>query len=225
MFARVLRVKFEVAVVVVLELLVLVGLRGERDGGRQGDAEVTHLVAVDIEDGYVNDNLRLGPVEIVEELLREKKLVRRGAHDDGVLAGNEGDLGAGIEKVADRGLNLVGIGLLGGVCEVEGLDGYRVEVRALGTGVLGDEDGVGGNRLVKSSGDSSDDAESVGPGDIVEIDRDALGAVVGIKENVETGGLADGLIDDLDIFDHVKGDEIVGDGLEFDGTGDLTKLT
>ena len=31
---------------------------------------------------------------------------------------------------------------------------------------------------------------------------------------------ADGLIDDLDVFDGVDGDGIVGDGLELDGTGD-----
>ena len=57
-------------------------------------------------------------------------------------------------------------------------------------------------------------------GDVGEIDGDALGGVVGIEEDVEAGGLADGLIDDLDVFDHVQGDGIVRDGLELDGPGD-----
>ena len=39
--------------------------------------------------------------------------------------------------------------------------------------------------------------------DIGEVDRDALGGVVGIEEDVEAGGLADGLIDDFDVLDHV----------------------
>ncbi len=66
-------------VVVVVPLVVLVPLevvcgagsclRGERDGLRQGDAEGANLVTIDIEDGYVDNDLRLGSVEIVEELL------------------------------------------------------------------------------------------------------------------------------------------------------------
>ncbi len=67
------------------------------------------LVAVDLEDGDVDDDLRAGAVEVVHELLREEKLVGRGAQDDGVLAGDERDLDAGIEQVADSGEDFVGV--------------------------------------------------------------------------------------------------------------------
>ena len=56
---------------------------------------------------------------------------------------------------------------------------------------------------------------------LVEVDGDALGGVVGIEEDVEACGFADGLIDDLDVFDHVNcGDGVVETWLELDGTGD-----
>ena len=60
-----------------------------RDGLRQGDAEVALDVLVDLEDGDVDDDFGAGTVEVVQQLLREEQLVRRGAHDDGVLAGDE----------------------------------------------------------------------------------------------------------------------------------------
>ena len=91
-----------------------------------------------------------------------------------------------------------------GVGEIEGLDGLLVEVGALGAGVLGDEDGVGGDGLVEGAGEGADDAEGVGPADVGEVDGNALGGVVGIEEDVEAGRFADGLVDDLDVLDHVK---------------------
>ena len=76
-----------------------------------------------------------------------------------------------------------------GVGEIEGLDGLLVEVGALGAGVLRDEDGVRGDGLVEGAGDGADDAERVREGDVGEVDRDALGGVVGIEEDVEAGEL------------------------------------
>ncbi len=188
---------------------------------RQRDAEVALDVAVDFEDGDVDDDFGAGAVEVVQELLREEQLIGRGAHDDGVLAGNEIDLDAGIEQVADGDDDFVGVVLLAGVGEIEGLDGLLVEVGALGAGVLGDEDGVGGDGLVEGAGEGADDAEGVGPADVGEVDGNALGGVVGIEEDVEAGGFADGLVDDLDVLDHVDGrDGIVGERLEFNGAGD-----
>ena len=64
-------------------------------GGRQaeglgeGDAEIADLVAVDLKHGDVDDDLGLGAVEVVEELLREQELIGGGAQDDGVLGGDE----------------------------------------------------------------------------------------------------------------------------------------
>ena len=85
----------------------------------------------------------------------------------------------------------------------------------------GDEDGVGGDGLVEGAGEGADDAKGVGPADVGEVDGNALGGVVGIEEDVEAGRFADGLIDDLDVFDHVDcGDGVVGERLEFNGAGD-----
>ena len=82
---------------------------------------------------------------------------------------------------------------------------YVVEIAALGAVVLCDEDGVRGDGLVEGAGGDADDAQGVGERDVGEVDGDALGGVVGVEEDVETRGLADGLIDDLDVFDHVDG--------------------
>ncbi len=58
----------------------------------------------------------------------KEQLVGSGAHDDGVLAGDEIDLDAGVEQVADGDDDFVGVVLLAGVGEVEGLDGLLVEI-------------------------------------------------------------------------------------------------
>ena len=79
---------------------------------RKGDADIAHLVAIDLEDGDVDDDFGAGAVEVVEEFLSEEQLVRRGAHDDGVLAGDEVDLDAGVEQVADGDDDFVGVVLL-----------------------------------------------------------------------------------------------------------------
>ncbi len=78
----------------------------------QRDAEVADLVAADFEHGDVDDDFRPGAVEIVDELFREDELVGRGAQDDGVLAGDEEDLDAGVEQVAQRDEDFVGVVLL-----------------------------------------------------------------------------------------------------------------
>ncbi len=166
-------------------------------------------VAIDFKDGDIDYDFGPGAVEVVQHLLRDEQLVRRSAHDDGVLAGNDIDLDAGIEQIANGHDELVGVVGLAGVGEVEGLYGLLVEVGTLGAGVLRDEDGVGGDGLVKSAGEGADDAQSVGPTDVGEINRNALGGVVGIEEHVDPGCLADGLIDDLDVLDHVQRDGVV----------------
>ena len=117
--------------------------------------------------------------------MREEELVRRSAHDDGVLAGNEIDLDAGVEQVADGDDHFVGIVLLTGIGEIEGLDSLLVEIGALGARVSGDEDGVRRDGLVEGAGDGADDAKSVREGDVGEVDGDALGAVVRIEEDVK----------------------------------------
>ena len=122
-----------------------------RDGLRQGDAEIAHPVAVNLKNGDIDDDLRTGAIEIVEELLREQELVRSGPDNDGVLTGDEVDLGAGIEDVAEGLSDFVLVGLLAGVSEVEGLDGGRIEVGVLGAGVLRDEDGIRGDRFIEGA--------------------------------------------------------------------------
>ena len=204
-----------VEVVVVLEAC---GVRVMRLG--EGDAEVADLVAVDFEDGDIDDDLGAGAVEIVDDLLREEKLVGRGAEDERVLRRDGVDLDGGVEDVADGGEDLVEVVGLRDVGEVEGLDGELVEVGALLAVVGGDEDGVRGDGLVEGSGEGADDAEGVHPGDVGELDGDALGLVVGVEEDVEAGRLADGAVDGLGVFDGVEGDGILRDGLKLDGAGD-----
>ena len=139
------------------------GLGSDADGGGKRDPDIALDVAADLEDGDVDDDFGTGTVEIVQQLLGEEELVWRGAHDDGVLAGDEVDLDAGVEEITDGHDDFIGVVLLAGVGEVEGLDGLLVELGALGAGVLGDEDGVRGNGLIEGAGDGADDAQGIGP--------------------------------------------------------------
>ena len=149
--------------------------------------------------------------------LGEHQLVGSGAHDDGVLAGNTIDLGVG-KYVAQGGLNVVEVVLLPGVGEVEGLNGLLVELGALGAGVGCDKDGVLSDWAPEGVGEGADDAERVHEIDVVEIDLNALAGVVGVEEDIDTGGAADGLVDGFGVFTaHVQGKGLVGDGLEFGG--------
>ncbi len=124
-------------------------LRRNGDRLRERDSEVSLKVFIDLKDGNIDYDFGSGPVEIVQQLLGEEQLVRGRTHDDGVLAGDEVDLDAGVEQVADGDEDFVGIVLLAGVGQVEGLDGLLIEIGALGAGVLGDEDGVGGDGLCR----------------------------------------------------------------------------
>ena len=65
----------------------------------------------------------------------EDEVLGRGAHDDGVLRGDEDDLVFRREYVAQGGDDLVGVGLLGCVGEEEGLNGDVVDVVMLGGAV------------------------------------------------------------------------------------------
>ena len=81
----------------------------------------------------------------------------------------------------------------------------------------GDEDGVGGDGPPEGVGHGADDAQRVQERNVVEVDLDALGGVVGIEEHIDAGGLADGLVDDLGVLGHVQRERLVRDGLELDG--------
>lgn len=194
------------------------GLWGEANRLRQGETEVAHLVAIDFENRYIDHHFGAGSVKVVDELLGEEKLIWRGAHHDSVLTGNEINFSAGVEKVTNGSKNFVGIVLLTDVGEIKGLDSLLVEFGSFGAGVLGDEDGIAGDGLVKGIGDGADNAQGVRQSDIGEIDGDAFGGVVGVEENVESGQLSNGLIDDFGVFDRMESDGVVRDWLELDGT-------
>ena len=68
---------------------------GDADAAGPRDAERPLPVLAYLEDGDVDDNLAARLVQVVNELLREEKLVGRGTHDDGVLALHAVDLGIG----------------------------------------------------------------------------------------------------------------------------------
>ena len=60
----------------------------------------------------------------------------------------------------------------------------------------------------------ADDAQGVEQRDVGQVHLDALGGVVGIEEDVDAGGLADGLVDHLGVFGHVQGERLVGEQLQ-----------
>ena len=74
--------------------------------------------------------------------------------------------GAG-EHVAQSGLHVIHVVRLPGVAQVEGLDGLHVQFAALDAGVLGDEEGIGGNGAPEGTGHGAHDAQGIKQGDVV----------------------------------------------------------
>ncbi len=107
--------------------------------------------------------------------------------------------------------------MLGDVAEIEGADGDLLELVAFGAGVCGDVDGVVGAGFPEAVGEVAEDAECLVEGDFFEVDGDAPGNEVGVNEDVESGGVADGLVEDAAELGDVEGDGLIGDGVEVDG--------
>ena len=61
-------------------------------------------------------------------------------------------------------------------------------------------------------------------GDIVQVHLNALGGVVRVKEHIDPGSSADGLVDDLGVFCHVQGERLVRDRLEYGRRADGVEL-
>ncbi len=239
-FARLLRVRLLVVVLVpvvvpvpVVEPLVPVfvplrrrgrGRRSQSERLGQRDAEVTNLVAVDRQDGDVDDDLWSCAVKVTQQLLSKQELVWRRAHHNRVLRGHEIDLDAGIKQVADRRQDLVGIVLLTCIGEIEGLHGKIVKIGSIGTGVLRDEDGIRRDRLIEGARLDAHDAKSVRKRHVRQVDRDALGGVLRIEEDVQAGELADRLVDVSCVLYRVDGDRIIRDRLQRDRSGNIAKL-
>ncbi len=79
------------------------------------------------------------------------------------------------------------------------------------------EDGVGGDGAPEGVRQGADDAQGVHEGDVIELDGDVFAVVVGVKEDVDAGGFADGLVDDLGVLGHAQGEGFVGDRFQFGG--------
>ena len=135
-------------------------LQLQAEAARQLDADGPRLVSIHFQQRHVDNHLRTRLIQVVDELLRQQQLVRRGAHDDGALARHAVELGIH-QQVAQRGLNIVQIVLLGGVGQIERLHRLFFQFLALGAGIHGDKDGVGGHRVPERARDCANDAQGI----------------------------------------------------------------
>ncbi len=128
--------------------------------GRPLDAEVAFPVLADLHDRDVDHHFGPRLVEIVNELLGEEQFVRCAAHHQGTLALHAIDLDLG-KDIAQSGLDVVEVVLLPGIGQVKRLDCLLVQLGSLGTSILRDEDGIGGNRAPEGVGHGPDDPQGV----------------------------------------------------------------
>ncbi len=197
-------------------------LHADRAGKLQTD--VAQQVLIDFKDGDVDDDLRLGLIEIVDDLLRQQQLIRCAAHDDGALAGNGLHLDRSIHQVADRIQDFVQVVGHRNVAEVEGLDGLLFQLGSFLTRVGGNKNRVPGDWTPEGLRHERDAPESVVERHPVQIDRNALRGIVRVEQHVDSGNFADGLINHLAVRDHVDGDRFLGQRLQLQRSSQTAEL-
>ena len=188
-------------------------LQGDGDVAGPGNAEVLLPVLAQLQNRDVHHHLGTRLVQVVNQFLRQQQLVRRAANHDGVLAGDRVGLGIG-QHIANGGLHVGQVVLLPGVRQVEGLDRLLIQLGALGFGVLCDKNRVVGDRPPEGVRDGAHNAQRIHQRHAVQVHLNALRLKVGVKENIDSSGLADGLIDHLGVLLHVQGHWLAGDRLE-----------
>ncbi len=154
-------------------------------------------VLADFKYGDIDHNFGARLIKIVDELLCQQQFVWRTAADDGVLTGYTVDLEVAGEHVAERGLNVVQIILLPGIGKVEGLHGLLVELGPLGTVILGNKNGVRSYGPPECVRKCAHNAQGIKQRRIIQVHLDSFGGVFRVEEDVDAGGLADGLIHNL----------------------------
>ena len=185
-------------------------LQGNPDAAGPGDAQCLLPVFAHFEDGDVHHHLGTRLVQVVDQLFRQQKFVRRGSHHDGVLAGHGVDLGAG-QHVANGGLHVGQVILLPRIRQVEGLHRLLIQLRVAGAGVGGHKDGVLGHRPPEGIRDGANNAQRVQQRDAVQVNLNAFGGEFRIEEDVDSGGFAHRLVYNLGVFLHVQSQRLVGD--------------
>ncbi len=129
-------------------------------GARELNADGPRLVPVHFQQGHIDHHLRTRLIQIVDELLRQQQFVRRSPHHNGALARYAVELGVH-QQVAQRGLNVVQIVLLGSVRQIERLHCLFFQLLTLGARVGGNKNGVGGDRVPERARDCTHYAQGV----------------------------------------------------------------
>ena len=130
-----------VVVVVVLMLFCSVTVAA----GWRTDAQVVHFVAAHLQNRHIDDYLRPGLVQVIDQLFRQRDLVGRASRYDGPFRRQRlhplhfHDLTQGVD-------NVLQFGGLGKVLQIEGLDDALLDFFALRRIVLGYENRVGRDR-------------------------------------------------------------------------------
>ena len=129
--------------------------------------------------------------------------------NDRILAGDEVDLDARVEHVAQRDQNFIRIVLLRGVGQIKRLHRKVFKVGALGAVVLRDKNRVAGNRLPERPRKRADNPQRVGQRNAGQVHRNALRRIVRIEQHIQPGSLANRLVNHLHVLDHVQRDRVV----------------
>ncbi len=167
---------------------------------RRQNAEIACLADTHLCYDNINHNFRFGPVQIIDDLLRQRNLVRSSFHDDGILRRNMLNT-LDFQKRADRSNHVLKI------C---------VEFLALGRRVLRDENGVRRHRTPEGSRLHAHNVQSFPQSDVLQVNRYASPRVIRVEKNVDSSQLPQGLVDDLGVILHFQS----GDG----NVGELSQL-
>ncbi len=90
----------------------------------------------------------------------------------------------------------------------------------LGGGIRGDEEGVGGDHLEEGAGLDAEDAQRIGQRGVDDVELDAAGGVLGVEDDIDASGLADGGVDVLGVGHGMVGDGVIRCGFELERLGE-----
>ena len=210
-----------VLVVDVVEVCTWMLCRGLNTMGRFKPVEAMAALSWRVNDelGFhdqdVHHHLRAWLVEVMDHLGGQRHFVGFPAHDDGILRGERHhplqlrDGADGVDDFLDF-LRRADVG------QVERLRHHLLEIAALVGIIVGDENGVGGERLPIGLGDDADVVQRLVQGGVFEIQIEAvLGGrlIVRVPEDVDARHLTESFVQDLD---RLAVDFQVADGLRIE---------
>ena len=197
-------------------------LQCNRGAGGRVDPIGLGFVLVDLKDGNVNDDLSFGLVEVRDQLLRQRHLIRGATHDDRGLRGQGLDAG-NFQNLAQSVDHILQFGGLRQIGHVERLNNALFQVFAL-CGVVGrHENRVGRYRPPESLRFEGDNLQSLLQSHSIQLNLDATRGVIRIEQNVDSRQFPHCFVNHFAVFSKLEGDGNVRDRGQVHGSGGLVQ--